>query len=77
MKLSTCPFCGSDAVLGVRDDPAEECHWFWVSCKGCDITQPNNKYRGAGAAELAWNDRSQPPPAQIHEGVGGHGAATG
>ena len=60
MKLRMCPFCGGEAVLAVRDDPANDCHWFWVSCEGCNVTQPNSKYIAAGAAELAWNDRFQP-----------------
>ncbi len=76
MKLSTCPFCGSDAVLAVRDDPTEECHWFWVTCKGCDISQPNSKYRGAGAAELAWNGRYQSASTPFHDTGDGQGAAT-
>jgi Lar family restriction alleviation protein len=57
MVLKPCPFCGGEAILAVRDDPANDCHWFWVTCRICKVGQPPSLYTVEQSAETAWNDR--------------------
>jgi hypothetical protein len=57
MELYPCPFCGGKAVVDARDDPERSCRWFWVSCRICQVGQPQSLYTVEGTAEAAWNDR--------------------
>jgi Restriction alleviation protein Lar len=57
MELYPCPFCGGEAVVGVRHDPWRHCQWFWVLCGICKVGQPQSQYTVLETAETDWNDR--------------------
>jgi Lar family restriction alleviation protein len=58
--LKPCPFCGGEAQLKSRNDPASNVHWYWVTCSVCKACRPQPPphpfARNAENAENIWND---------------------
>lgn len=57
MKLSACPFCGSETINDTTDpDPDEHGYYFWV-CPECVCCGPIGK--GLQEATVLWNQRAK------------------
>ena len=63
MKLANCPFCGSDDVRSSQGThPDDDSDVSMIICSNCGACGPAAASNFQGAAEIAWNTRTEIEP---------------